>query len=89
MLDFTVGTWQRVVIGAVAETPQSFDDLRGLLRRMGHYPSRQAMNCSVDGLVRRDVLSRDESSGLLARGPSWKVAVRRYCGSDERLSAMV
>ena len=87
MLDFTVGTWQRVVIGAVADAPRSFDDLRALLRRLGHYPSRSAMTCSVDGLLRREILERDPE-GLLTRGPSWEHAVRRYCGADERLASV-
>ena len=85
MLDFTVGNWQRVVIRAVADTPRSDDDLRALLRRLGHYPSRSAMACSVDGLVRREILERDPE-GLLTRGPSWQHAVRRYCGSDAGLA---
>ena len=87
MLDFTVGNWQRVVIGAVADAPQSFEDLRGLLRRLGHYPSRSAMTCSVDGLVRREILARDEE-GLLGKGPVWDFAVRRYGASDARLAAV-
>jgi hypothetical protein len=85
MLDFTVGTWQRVVIKAVADAPCSVDDVRALLRRLGHYPSRSAMACSVDGLLRREILARDPE-GMLSRGPSWQDAVRRYCGSDERLA---
>lgn len=88
MLDFTVGTWQRVVIGAVADTPRSFDELRVLLRRLGHYPSLSAMTSSVDGLVRREILERD-ADGMLSRGPSWSPAVRRYCGSDMRLAAAI
>lgn len=85
MLDFTVGTWQRVVIRAVADAPRSAEDLRVLLRRLGHYPSRSAMACSVDGLVRREILERNPE-GMLSRGRTWQDAVRRYCASDERLT---
>lgn len=87
MLDFTVGNWQRVVIGAVAEAPQSFEELRILLRRLGHYPSRSAMTCSVDGLVRREILRHDED-GRLMKGPTWDFAVRRYGASDSRLAGV-
>jgi len=87
MLDFTVGNWQRVVIGAVAEEPQSFEELRVLLRRLGHYPSRSAMTCSVDGLVRREILSQGDD-GRLTKGPTWAFAVRRYGASDSRLAGI-
>ena len=87
MLDFTVGNWQRVVIGAVAHAPQTFEDLRGLLRRLGHYPSRSAMTCSVDGLVRREILSHD-GDGRLTKGRTWEFAVRRYGASDSRLAGI-
>lgn len=85
MLDFTVGAWQRVVIAAVAEEPREFEELRGHLRRLGHYPSRSAMTCTVDGLVRRGILDR-AAEGRFGKGENWTLAVRRYCATDRHLA---
>ena len=85
MLDFTVGAGQRVVIAAVAEEPREFEELRGHLRRLGHYPSRSAMTCTVDGLVRRGILDR-AAEGRFGKGENWALAVRRYCATDRHLA---
>jgi len=73
--DWSLGVWQRAMVVALGDGPMTLSELRALLRRLGHYPSRSCFDGSIVGLERRGLLRRS-ADDVCAQGPRWAEACR-------------